>query len=237
VVLDPRARLVHEHPPGPVEECTDAQLGLLAADGPPAHASDLRGEASHRGEDLAAERHVRADQVADGGRAHGQPAIAAPDDPVELVWKPPRAAAFPDRLDGAARAEGAGVLVAREEGREPARLGDGIVVEERDDVTRRRDDPGVPRRRESARPRVLDHDDVTERVPDACGEQRVVVDRDDNLVRGNDLPSQRLHRRDQLGPAPLRVRADDHRHHERLHAAKSSRTATTLFRSQSRWPA
>ena len=100
--------------------------------------------------------------------------------------------------------------------RQPVRLGGRVVVEERDDVARRRGDAGVAGAREALRAVVLHEHDrpVRPRRARALEQRGVVIDRDDHLVRGARLG---LDGRDgvaQRVPPLVGVGRDDHGHRE-----------------------
>src|SRR5207253_2289348 len=99
--------------------CADAQLRLFAAERPRADAADSGAEAAGGGQHVAAEGHVRADQVADARTFDGHPAVRAPDDPVELGRETRGPPALPGRLGGAADSEHVRVRVRLREPLEP----------------------------------------------------------------------------------------------------------------------
>src|SRR5207253_10051177 len=104
-VEDAGARLEDEDAVRSRADCTDAQLRLFAAQRPRADAADSGAEGAGGGQNVAAEGHVRADQVADARTFDGHPAVGAPDDPVELGREARGPPALPRRLGGAADAE------------------------------------------------------------------------------------------------------------------------------------
>src|SRR5207244_13243057 len=67
-VANARRGLVEEHAVREAARRPDAELGLLAAEGARPDAAHVEAEAARRVEDLAAERHVGPDEVAQGSR-------------------------------------------------------------------------------------------------------------------------------------------------------------------------
>ena len=118
--------------------------GLSSSEPPSAEAADLA-------QNLRAHGHVGADRVADRRQLLGQAGVAAAEHPVELGRKPVRR--FRSASAGSARRPPrlSGIAEARSGAARAIGLGAGVVVDEGDDRTRRRFDPGVAGPRETAR--------------------------------------------------------------------------------------
>ena len=92
LVLHSRARAVHDAPAARGSLQADGQLGLLAAAGKAADATEAVGKAADAHQRVAAEGHVGADRVAQRRAVTRQAAVAAAHRPVELLGQPARVA-------------------------------------------------------------------------------------------------------------------------------------------------
>ena len=130
---------------GPALPKPDAELRVVAgiAD---AKAADLS-------DGVDAKRHVPAPEVPYVLPHDWHTAVRASDDPLELLRKPVRTAAVPDRLRQSADAGDVRILVRLSEDREPALVGLGVVVHEGDAGGRRCLHARVTSARSPGRPR------------------------------------------------------------------------------------
>jgi hypothetical protein len=210
-VVDRRSRVVDDLRVGPALADADAEVGLLAAGGDRADASQLVAETAELDQHLAAQRHVGADQVAHGLALLRHAGVGAADHPVELGRKPGGLALVPGGVDGAAGAEHVGVAVGVGQALQPVGGGKGVVVEEGDDITAAGGDAAVAGAGEALFLVVLDQLDLGP-APFGLGQQLGrVVDRQHDLVRGQRLRLDRFDRLREYVEPVERVGADQHR--------------------------
>jgi len=136
--------------------------------------------------------------------------VAAADDPVEFGWEPGGPLGGPDRPGIAADARHGGVAVVAAEALQPAGLHPRVIVDECDNVARRRLDTGVPGSADASDVGVGHHRGARAVVDRDPGQQFVIeVDDDDQLIAGPELIQHRLDRGvQQLAPG-IGVGADD----------------------------
>src|SRR5262249_48007443 len=122
-----------------------AKLGFLAAPGKSLLGpADAGIENTNFAEDFATKAH-RAKQVADRSNSLRKPRICAPNDPHKFVGKPERPRATPEWLDPPHDAENAGPFANRQQSCKPARVGNGVSIEERNHGAARGRDTRVAR--------------------------------------------------------------------------------------------
>jgi hypothetical protein len=113
-------------------------------------------------------------------------------------------------LDEPAGTQDLRIFVALAQVHEPVGGGDSIVVEKRDDFSRRRRDTGIPRSTQSARLEIFHQRDTAQVRTCACEQFGIVIHHDDDLAWWMILLLYGLNRGDEILPAPLRIGADHH---------------------------
>src|SRR5262249_35684777 len=99
--LAPRQRLAH----------ANTELSIIAAQHTRANLTDALLKDTNRTENIAPERHVRAEQIANWRRSLGQATIGAAHDPMKLSGEPSRLASQPERLDRSTHCNHIGIAV------------------------------------------------------------------------------------------------------------------------------
>ncbi len=212
-VGDRTRRVTQDPDPGVRLRQPDAELGLLTPDRErPDPPHELR-EPTDVEDGAPPEGHAGPDRVADGAAVAGQPGEVTAHDPAELRREPARGlSALPVRLDGTRHAGHGRVREAVAQRGDPSRAREGVVVQEGDDLARRRPDPGVPRTGQALAVGV-GQDPAAAQLGGRPGKDvRGMVDDHDQLVLRLELGGDRGDAGGQVGPAPYRVGADDHRH-------------------------
>ncbi len=216
-VPDRGGGLVQQHPVRIAPANPQAQFGLLAAERRGADPAEAGREAADIGQHLPAERHVRADEVADLATLAAEPAhalVGAADHPVELRREPAWPAFLPVGADQAADPQHLRVSVPVGQPGDPVGVRHRVVVEESHDVTLGTAHPGVARPGQSRCEPVRDDDRPGQGVHRPAQQPRAVVHHQDDLQRGNALPAQRRHRPGQVIPPLLGITADNDRDRE-----------------------
>ena len=204
-----------EHPDrtGEGHPGAQAQVGVFGA-GPPADLAEVLPEPAHGVEDVATDRHVARPNVADLRPLRGQAPVRPPDHPVELGGEPARFGPRPPGFEPPTGAEDrAPALVGegRDEPLQPVLGGDGVVVQEGNELACGGGYAGVAGARGAPAEPVGHGHDVGHLGADAGQQLSVGVRDDDDLQRRSGLPANRANGVLQVVPALHREAADDDR--------------------------
>src|SRR5262249_34943850 len=112
---------------------------------------------------------------------------------------------------------------------EPVRLGQSIIVQERDDLSSRDPQARVARGRESPDPTICNGSYVGGCIRYALFQVWIVIDDGDDLTRLKVLSANGIERRPQAVPPPHRIRADDNRDRRLLHHSPGIEEECTAF--------
>src|SRR5262249_55077650 len=155
--------------------------------------------------------------------------IAAPHDPAEFFWKPARLWPWPYGQHAATRSDDRWIRVERCHAAEPIRLGDGIIVQERDNSSLRDTHARIARGGKAAASIVGDGPYVGACACYQLLQSRVVIDDNDDLKRLKVLSAKRIERGPKAIPSLLGIRTDDNRDRDLLHHSPGIEGECTTF--------